>query len=65
MKSESFMKTKAYIKPMTDIFPLMGNCILNDGFSEDLDKAPEKDDIELDGNEYTFFDDFSSDKIWD
>ena len=59
------MKTKAYIKPMTEIFPLMGNRILNDGFSEDPEKATVKDNIELEGNENTFFDDFSSNNLWD
>ena len=59
------MKTKIYKKPISEIFPLLGNCILDDGFSLDRDKAQPVENIELDGNEYSLFDEYSTESLWD
>lgn len=58
------MKTLLYIKPETEIYPIQGNWIL-DGFSEDPEKATEKNDIELDANENNMFEDCTANSLWD
>ncbi len=62
----SDMERKIYVTPESEVVPLTGERLLDDGFSEDKDNAPELNDGELDANSFTLFDeDANSKNLWD
>lgn len=62
----SDMERKKYVTPVSEVVPLTGERLLDDGFSEEKDNAPEFNNGELDANSFTLFEvDDNSNKLWD
>ena len=60
------MERKIYVTPVSEVVPLTSERLLDDGFSESKDDAPELNDGELDANSFTLFEvDANSNKLWD
>lgn len=62
----SDMEKKKYITPVSEVVPLTGERLLDDGYSEQKDGTPVINDGELDANFFTLFEvDANSNKLWD
>ena len=60
------MEKKKYVIPVSEVVPLTGGRLLDDGFSEQKDNIPELNNGELDANSFTLFDeDANRNKLWD